>query len=245
MPNLNEFHALRGFLCGLHPDYEEYVRPKNPRTLDEAVELAQIYDDVQRKKKGKRSLSSDSFSGPSSGYKKTFFKKKDQKETNPNGNKRFKSPSGHASKSNSGSKGKFLSRKDYEKAKKDKLCFHCMDPNHDKANCPLLKSFEGDKSSAEAKTSRQAHLVQKLSLSPDSDEFTEITVSHTHMSHSYNVTKAMWTPTFGPHDLVRMLGTINGRKVRIMIDDGATHNFLNYNLVKKLNIKETKSAHKY
>ena len=112
MPNLNEFHAFWGFLRGLHPNYEEYVRPKNPRTLDEAVELAQIYDDVQRKKKGKRSLSSDSFSGPSSGYKKTFFKKKDQKETNLNGNKCFKSPSGLASKSNSGSKGKFLSCKD-------------------------------------------------------------------------------------------------------------------------------------
>ena len=40
-------------------------------------------------------------------------------------------------------------------------------------------------------------------------------------------------------------GTINGRRVRILVDDGATHNFLNYTLVKKLCLQQESSKHKY
>ena len=55
----------------------------------------------------------------------------------------------------------------------------------------------------------------------------------------------MWQPTFGPHELHRMHGTKNGQHVRILVDDGATHNFLKYNLIKKLQLKEVPSSHKY
>lgn len=44
---------------------------------------------------------------------------------------------------------------------------------------------------------------------------------------------------------MRMHGNIKGQKVRIMVDDCATHNFLNYSLVKKLKLPESPSAHKY
>ena len=33
--------------------------------------------------------------------------------------------------------------------------------------------------------------------------------------------------------------------MRILIDDGASHNFLNYKLVKKLKLQQTKSTHVY
>ena len=42
-----------------------------------------------------------------------------------------------------------------------------------------------------------------------------------------------------------MHGTIKGHKVRILIDDGASHNFLNYKLIKRLKILETPSSHSY
>ena len=55
----------------------------------------------------------------------------------------------------------------------------------------------------------------------------------------------MWQETFRTHHLVRLHGSIYGQKVRILIDDGATHNFLNYKLVKKLKLAKTKSSHHY
>ena len=63
--------------------------------------------------------------------------------------------------------------------------------------------------------------------------------------HVCSVTPTMWQPSEGPHDMVRMYGTIGGRRVTIFIDDGASHNFLNYSLVKKLILTETQSDHEY
>ena len=42
-----------------------------------------------------------------------------------------------------------------------------------------------------------------------------------------------------------MHGTINKQPVYILVDDGATHNFLNYNLVKNFHLLETSSTHTY
>ena len=40
-------------------------------------------------------------------------------------------------------------------------------------------------------------------------------------------------------------GTINGQRACILVDDGATHNFLNYTLVKKLCLQQESNKHKY
>ena len=55
----------------------------------------------------------------------------------------------------------------------------------------------------------------------------------------------MWLPPFGLYDLVRMHGFINVHNILILMDDGATHNFLNYKLVKKLKLPQTPSEHTY
>ena len=65
------------------------------------------------------------------------------------------------------------------------------------------------------------------------------------MKHECHLTSSMWQNTFGPHDLVRMHGSNNGHTVCILIDNGASHNFLNYKLVKKLKLQQTKSNHVY
>ena len=49
----------------------------------------------------------------------------------------------------------------------------------------------------------------------------------------------------GPHDLFCVHGTVNRRRVRVLVDDGSTHNFLNYTLVKKLGLPQARSSHTY
>ena len=55
----------------------------------------------------------------------------------------------------------------------------------------------------------------------------------------------MWQLSIRPHNLVCPYEQIGGRRVSIMIDDGATHNFLNYALVKRLKFPQSKSDHEY
>ena len=78
-------------------------------------------------------------------------------------------------------------------------------------------------------------MVQLLPLE-SSSRYSQVQVSHTDVVYECSITPSMWQPTFGPHELVRMHGSILGHKVRILIDDGASHNFLNYTLVKKLKL---------
>ena len=51
----------------------------------------------------------------------------------------------------------------------------------------------------------------------------QLEVFHVDVIHEYHLTSFMWQPTFGLHD--PMHGSINGHKVRILIDDGSLHNF--------------------
>ena len=86
-------------------------------------------------------------------------------------------------------------------------------------------------------------MVQRLPLIVG--EFSEVVVSHSSDTHECCVTQAMWQPSVGPHDLVRLYGMIGGRRVSIMSDDGATHDFLNHALVKRLKLLQLKSDHEY
>ena len=52
LKGINEFKILRGFMRGLHLDYEIYVEPKQPKDLPESLKLAQIYDDIGHRSKG-------------------------------------------------------------------------------------------------------------------------------------------------------------------------------------------------
>ena len=129
-----------------------------------------------------------------------------------------------------------LSKEDYERAKKENLCFVCLG-KHNKKDCPQVQK-------ARPSQSKQMHMVQVLPLEL-SPRYSSVEVLHVDVQHECQLTPSMWQPSFGPHELVRMHGSIQGHKVRILIDDGASHNFLNYKLVKKLKLQQTKSTHVY
>ena len=68
-------------------------------------------------------------------------------------------------------------------------------------------------------------------------------VNHNSCNHNCQLTTLPWQ--VGPHELFHLHGTINGRRFCILVDDGATHNFLNYTLVKKLHLQQESNKHKY
>ena len=76
-------------------------------------------------------------------------------------------------------------------------------------------------------------------------QYSVVQVNYQAPKHECCLIASPWQPTVGPYDLVRLHGTINGRRVRVLIDDGSTHNFLNYTLVKKLRLPQDPSTHSY
>lgn len=139
-------------------------------------------------------------------------------------------------------KGPKLTPEEFERAKKEKLCFKCMSPNHSVWNCTKNKS-KGEESRDKGK-GKEIHVVQTLTLQGN-EKFKSVEVLHEDRTHQCCVSTAMWQSTFGPHELVKMHGLVKGKWVRVMIDDSATHNFMNYALVKKLKIPQLASAHHY
>ena len=242
LKGIDEFQILRGFMRDLSPDYEAYVEPKQPKDLAEALKYAQIYDDITRRSKGvsRKGKEKESF-----GLERKFFKSDKESGnssefTKGQGGRWKKKPRQGKPKNQS----KQAKKEQYDKARKDNLCFNCFEAGHTKAACPKLGAG-GSSSDAkkDGKSSRQVHTIQRLPL--HFDEFSEVVVSHMSSTHECSVTQAMWQPSVGPHDLVRLYGSLGGRRVSIMIDDGATHNFLNYALVKRLKLPQTKSDHEY
>ena len=88
------------------------------------------------------------------------------------------------------------------------------------------------------------HMVQLLPLE-SSTRYSKVEVSHMDVAHDCSLTSSMWQSNFGPHELVRMHGTIQGHRVRVLVDDGDSHNFLNYKLVKELKLIQSPSSHSY
>ena len=219
LDGLDDFQKVRGFVRGLDTKYQAKVKTKYPKTLEAAIQSALIFDDTM----DKRGM-----------HKSTKFN-----SSQSNAHKRkFATNSAETQRSLRGLVVRCL-RRSMNEAKKEKLCYHCLGSDHEKKNCPQLPRKNKDKNKEKA-----AHMVQKLPLDA-SPKYSAVEVSHTAEMHECCLTASMWQETFGPHDLVRMHGSIYGHRVRILIDDGATHNFLNYKLVKKLKLPETKSSHRY
>ena len=86
------------------------------------------------------------------------------------------------------------------------------------------------------------HTVQVLAL-PNCSKFSVVEVSHNSCEHECHLTTLPWQ--VGPHDLFCLHESVNGQQFWILVDDGATHNFLNYTLVKKLHLQRVPSKHQY
>ena len=219
LDGLDDFQKVWGFVRGLDKEYQAKVKTQYPKTLEAAIQSALIFDDAM----DKHGLDK---SNKSNNLQSNTFKRK------------FANNSVESAKKAKGSSGP-LSSQEYERAKKEKLCYVCLSKDHEKKNCPQLPQKNKNKGKEKA-----AHMVQKLPLDA-SPKYSAVEVSHTAELHECCLTASMWQETFRSHDLVRMHGSIYGHQVRILIDDGTTHNFLNYKLVKKLKLAETKSSHRY
>ena len=116
LDGLDDFQKVRGFVRGLDKEYQAKVKTQYPKTLEAAIQSALIFDDAM----DKRGLNK---SNNSNNLQSNTFKHK------------FANNSVESPKKAKGSSGP-LSSQEYERAKKEKLCYVCLSKDHEKKDCP-------------------------------------------------------------------------------------------------------------
>ena len=156
--------------------------------MAEALKFAQIFDDIGRRSKGGfgKGKEKEKFL-----TKRKFFK---GNEGGAGSSESYKGQGGRRKRPRPGktkSKNRIDKKDQYEKARKENLCFNCFEPGHAKAECPKLKTgHSSSDSKKDGKPSRQVHTIQRLPL--NSAEFSEVVVSHLSNTHECCVTQTMW-----------------------------------------------------
>ena len=142
---LDDFQKVRGFLRGLNDEYKTKVKTQYPKTLEDAIKSAQIFDDSLDKQSSVPAWGRNAFNGFAS---KTGKRKMDTHSKED------------VSKKPKGVRGP-LSSDELARARRDKLCFQCLG-SHERKDCPQLKGNALEKNNKGKE--KVVHTVQLLPL---------------------------------------------------------------------------------
>ena len=126
LDGLDDFQQVRGFLRGLNPDIQRNVESKDPKTLEEAIKQAHIYADPSDEHDTDKTQHSSYHTQPFH----NSFKRKTLHGTTTD--------TQESTKKSKSSRGP-LSPEEFERAKREHLCFLCLG-THPKKDCPKLKT---------------------------------------------------------------------------------------------------------
>ena len=78
LKGLNDFQRVRGFIQGLNKEYKAKVKTQYPKTLEEAIKSAQIFDDtLEKSHAAKFPLAKTNVSTPTSKFNNNANKQKE------------------------------------------------------------------------------------------------------------------------------------------------------------------------
>ncbi|KAI0510225.1 hypothetical protein KFK09_010826 [Dendrobium nobile] len=205
--------ALEGnFMKGLKPEIRTAVRVLEPRNLGKAMELAQLVEDQKKSERGARGNNS----GGSNRTTTTLPAPKGPTSGNSNETTREKPVGG------SGENFKRLTEEEVQDKRTKGLCFRCDEkymPGHrckDRTLHVLLVCE--DEEDEEGGGSRSDDEEEKLHL-----DVAEVSLNS--------------VVGFTPNHTMKVRGEIADREVVVLIDSGATHNFISNQIVESLGME--------
>lgn len=156
LQGINDFHKVRGFVRGLDKHFKREVKRNAPKTLEDAIKFAQIYEDNTRLTAFNPTQTEPK--PTDTGVSRPFLKGKRKFPFNKEGKPLFKKRV---------TPGPKLNQEDFSKAKKENLCFICLSPDHSQWNCPKNRRRDDEKGKGPDKNhkDRQIHVVQTLPIS--------------------------------------------------------------------------------
>ncbi|MCO5591548.1 hypothetical protein L7F22_045534 [Adiantum nelumboides] len=174
LEGLDDFQKVRGFLRGLNDEYKTKVKTQYPKTLEDAIKSAQIFDDSLDKASSMSAWGKSALEGSS-------FKNGKRKSDSTSKEDGFKKPKG--------AKGP-LTSEELARARREKLCFQCLG-SHERKDCPQLKGNAPDRNKGKE---TDMHTVQLLPLS-DCSKYLAVQVCHQALEHECCLTDAPWQQT--------------------------------------------------
>ncbi|PHT93372.1 hypothetical protein T459_01254 [Capsicum annuum] len=219
------------FLDGLQNWAKQELRRRNVKTVDEAIKVAESLTDFH----ADYAKSKDSRNKPIAAKGDRGDKGKDK--FIPNKNREFKGERNQPSSF----------RKNYEEKKKgvanrDSGCYLCGDTSHFARSCPSLSKLGAmvaatrrDQASAQAGSSGE----QEAQAAPSEKGKGHAVGLFNHMALFNHMTLAALAAkkhSVRARESLFVDGKVNGRAVRIMVDTGATHNFVTEEKAKELGL---------
>ena len=132
---------MQGFICGLDNEYKAKVKTQYPKTLEEVIQSAQIFDDTL-----------DPISKAFARGKSNAFNNGGKRKFNNFSKETHNDKQDHAKKPKGG-RGP-LSSDELARARREKLCFHCLG-SHEYRHCSLLKGNEANRAKGKGPRARR------------------------------------------------------------------------------------------
>ena len=124
--DVSQAEALRRYIVGLKADTSDHVDLLNPKTLRQAMQIAEDYDNHKFNRSRQNADRQSTRSSDSSNHKKHKFKKRFDKDNRQDNSRQ----SDNAERKN---------KLSWEDAKSEGRCVRCRQEGHIKAQCPLNK----------------------------------------------------------------------------------------------------------
>ena len=243
-PNLTEEQLMGYFLAGLQPKIRHQIRPHDPKELTRAMDIALDLEDMSNFDRGGvqsyrsshvRYTGGSGVTARLENYK--GVSKTGQSSIGSNGRKesfnatRDTKSSAYGREGMKSSGAKTLPYPEYVKRKDEGRCFHCEGPYSHEHKCPdknLRVVICWEEEELEEETQIQGEIEEEaVRWETESQNMKE--------NPQMSLSELSAGGLTQPHTM-KMQGEIRGRKVLILVDSGASHNFISTDLVKELRL---------
>ncbi|KAL4571524.1 hypothetical protein LXL04_018284 [Taraxacum kok-saghyz] len=225
IPDQSEEQSIGMFLRGLKSEIRNWVRTLNPSSCDHAMELARhvaLATTVQpdRSSKFKSAIQGGPYTPPSN-WKPTIQKPEPIPTTKP-------PPGPLVPKPFSPNRTRHLSKSEWEERRRQGLCFGCGQKYTPQHKCTagqlrIMLLADGD----EVSDTGEVHLLEfeDVKDTPDDGECKSLELCGVAADSTSSDLKTL-----------KLMGDINGFPALILIDSGATHNFISKKLARALGL---------
>lgn len=247
LENVPEPLAMGQFINGLKKDIRAEIRVMGPRSLDHAMEMAAKVEEKQRYSQNPRSgppnkhsfFSQNQVGRPTSSYQTSFMNQPTPNQQNPPPSTKYPNPVNSTQSKNSSNtitqplrnKSSFpnvrssggvrrLSDQEFQYRRENGLCFRCdgkWEANHQCPNKEMSVMMAGVDAADEGEATEES----------DSDSENQVNMAEVSLCSVVGLTSPK---------TMKMQGHINSAPVTVMIDPGATHNFISAATVERLGL---------
>ena len=211
---MGQLDQVMHFVEGLKPVTRVEVNYRAPKTLADAIDIAITYDTARF---GPGRVTSSNYSSNNQGYNRNQNYGQQQRRQNYDGPQPMELDNINRRNNNGNQRQNRMTDEEKNRLRQENRCFKCKEVGHQSRNCPT-RNQQGQNGR------RQGRRPQAATAEPQQQANQEAPVLNQvdPLSHREN-----------REQLIKIDGKINGNKAIVLIDSGASRNYLNDEFAEK------------